>query len=122
MKPFNLEEAKSGKPVCTRSGRPARIICFDRKDDRYPLVVLIDNDGSESCYLFYKNGKLFVSAGEESENDLFMAPTTHEGWINLFHGADGAIKLSNLYTSKQAAINNSNIKKFITTVKIEWEE
>jgi hypothetical protein len=122
MKPFNLEDAKAGKPVCARDGRPARIICFDRKDDRYPLVVLINNCGSESCYNLSKNGKFFGVTKEKSENDLFMAPTTHEGWINLFHGDDGTIRLSNLYTSEEEAINNSNIKKFITTVKIEWEE
>ena len=31
LKPFNLEAAKQGKPVCTRDGRKARIICFDAK-------------------------------------------------------------------------------------------
>ena len=30
MKPFDLEAAKAGKPVCTRDGRKARINCFDR--------------------------------------------------------------------------------------------
>ncbi|OUO23747.1 hypothetical protein [Bacteroides sp. An322] len=28
---FSLELAKQGKPVCTRDGRKARIICFDRR-------------------------------------------------------------------------------------------
>ena len=31
LKPFDLKAAKSGKPVCTRDGRKARIICFDRR-------------------------------------------------------------------------------------------
>lgn len=30
MKPFNLEEAKAGKPVCNREGNDVRIICFDK--------------------------------------------------------------------------------------------
>lgn len=30
-KPFNLEEAKAGKPVCTRGGHKAKIICFDAR-------------------------------------------------------------------------------------------
>lgn len=121
MKPFNLEKAKAGEPVCTRDGRPARIICFDRKDNRYPLVVLIDNYGSEDSYFLSKNGKFFGVTKEKSENDLFMAPITHEGWINLFHGDDGTIRLGNLYTSEQEAINNANRKR-VATVKIEWEE
>lgn len=31
LKPFDLEAAKAGKPVCTRDGRKARIICFNAK-------------------------------------------------------------------------------------------
>lgn len=31
LKPFDLEAAKAGKPVCTRDGRKARIICWDKK-------------------------------------------------------------------------------------------
>ena len=31
FKPFNLEQAKAGKPVCTRDGRKARIGEEDRK-------------------------------------------------------------------------------------------
>lgn len=30
FKPFDLEAAKAGKPVCTRDGRKVRIISFDR--------------------------------------------------------------------------------------------
>ena len=41
MKPFNLEEAKAGKPVCTRDGLPARIICFDKRGYDNPIVALI---------------------------------------------------------------------------------
>ena len=28
LKEFDLEAAKAGKPVCTKDGRKARIICF----------------------------------------------------------------------------------------------
>ena len=37
---FNLEEAKQGKPVCTRDGSPARIICWD-KLGKLPIVALV---------------------------------------------------------------------------------
>ena len=37
-KPFNLEEAKAGRPVCTRNGQEVRIICFNAK--RMPETVL----------------------------------------------------------------------------------
>ena len=38
LKPFNLDAAKQGKPVCARDGSKARIICFDRKDDILPSL------------------------------------------------------------------------------------
>ena len=47
MKPFNLEEAKAGAKICTRDGRPVRIICYDRIDEAYPIVALITNDFDE---------------------------------------------------------------------------
>ena len=31
LKEFDIEAAKAGKPVCTRDGGKARIICFDKK-------------------------------------------------------------------------------------------
>lgn len=43
LKPFDLEAAKAGKPVCTRDGRKARIICWDKKGN-YPIVALIQEN------------------------------------------------------------------------------
>lgn len=41
MKPFNLEEAKAGKPVCNRMGNDVRIICDNKKDSTgYSIVAL----------------------------------------------------------------------------------
>lgn len=59
LKPFNLDAAKQGKPVCTRDGCKARIICFDRKDNT-PIVALIERvDGIEILQCFYNDGKCF---------------------------------------------------------------
>ena len=41
MKPFDLELAKKGHPVCTRDGRDARIICYDAKTGEYPIIALV---------------------------------------------------------------------------------
>ena len=60
-KPFNLEEAKAGKSVCTRDGRKARIIYFDAKIlSDYPIIALIENaDNSiyETVYSFSNKGE-----------------------------------------------------------------
>lgn len=70
-KPFNLEEAKAGKPVCTRDERKARIICFDAKGDPCPIIALVEENGIESAYHYDKNGQ---NAYNKSKLDLMMLP------------------------------------------------
>lgn len=41
MKPFNLEEAKAGKPVCTRDGRKVKIISFENPNSAYPILAKV---------------------------------------------------------------------------------
>ena len=55
MKQFNLEEAKAGKPICTRDGIPVRIICFNKQGDDKPIVALVranleSNKELPACY------------------------------------------------------------------------
>ena len=52
MKEFDYEKAKAGAPVCTREGKPARIIFWDAKGisndgKQYPIVALLEEDGVE---------------------------------------------------------------------------
>ena len=58
MKPFDLEAAKAGAPVCTENGIPVRILCFDRKGSEFPIIALKDNtDSHESFSTFTKRGE-----------------------------------------------------------------
>lgn len=42
MKPFDLELAKQGKPVCTRDGRAVRILCYDFISvEDTPIIALV---------------------------------------------------------------------------------
>ena len=77
LKEFDLEAAKSGKPVCTRDGRKARIICFDKKG-AYPIVALV-NDYNEEEYIknYDEFGKKFI--GGETSDDLMMLPRKERG-------------------------------------------
>lgn len=85
MKQFNLQEylAHPERKVVTRDGRPVRIICTDRKGlDVKPIVALITLPNcDEIVKCFWADG--IDTAGSEDKNDLFFAPTKHEGWINL---------------------------------------
>ena len=122
MKPFNLEEVKSGKPVCTRDGKPARIICFDRKEKTYPIIALI-NKGSFEVVYTYTNEGMYNYEGL-SDFDLLMAPTKRKGWINIYPKFDGAVpgwEAGEVFLSKEEAIINSRADR-ITTTEVEWEE
>lgn len=72
MKPFNLEEAKAGKPVCTRDGRRVEIISFENPSDNYPILtkVFFGRDDYEE-FAFTESGTFFV-ADKESKADLMM--------------------------------------------------
>lgn len=82
MKPFNLEEAKAGKPVCTRDGRKVRLLCFDAKSNNYPIVGLILSSWGnvEECKTWTDEGVYYVESvgSKEPHNDLFMAEETIE--------------------------------------------
>lgn len=112
LKPFNLEAAKAGKPVCTRDGRKARIICFDKKClDEQVLIVLV-GCGKEECMYFYTTDGKYID--DFSSFDLMMSSEKKEGWVNVYK--------HNLYDTESEA-KRAHIKEgYIDTIKIEWEE
>ena len=95
LKPFDLQAAKSGKPVCTRDGRKARIICFDAKCT-FPIIALVTNTGgNESLIRYYSNGS-FTNLNEAG-CDLMMLPEKKEGWVNVSKFSTYASKEEALY-------------------------
>lgn len=124
MKKFNLELAKKGYEVCTRDGRNARIISFDRKNvNGYNIVALIDDNYNELIRTYTKKGYHDASIESESDLDLVMKPMKHEGWINIYNGDGSKNTGEGIYPSKESAILHRNeLADYITTIKIEWEE
>lgn len=55
MKNFDLEAAKRGAAVCTRSGRKVRILCYDKKGES-PIVAAVDFENHENQYEYDENG------------------------------------------------------------------
>ena len=128
LKPFDLEAARSGKPVCTRDGRKARIICFDLQDPEYDMVALIlGKNGFESICTFNSNGR-FNDADDvdkQSKHDLMMLPEKKEGWVNIVKDTDGSYCCKGEVHSdyNDAILENINVlDKRGITVKIEWYE
>jgi hypothetical protein len=67
MKKFNLNEAKQGNSVVTKSGKDAKILLFDRNNAKFPLVVIIEN---KNVAYYTNDGKFYTD--KDSENDLAM--------------------------------------------------
>ena len=109
---FDINLAKQGKPVCTRDGRKARIICFDKKG-KHPIVSLVENGDKEVVNNHYNDGKYWQE--QYPENDLMMLPEKKEGWV--------VIRRSDIYENEgqaKEAMLNSHIAVMIK--KITWEE
>lgn len=80
MKEFNLEDAKAGKPVCTRQGYPVRILCFDRlhQGGHVILGLIKERDDFESAASWKLAGQYYLDRGDNHDADLFMAEETIE--------------------------------------------
>lgn len=126
MKQFNLKSyIANPRKVITRDGRNVRILCVDAKGD-YPVVALIpDGEGEykrDSPEAYTEGGCNY--SGRISYLDLFFAPEIHEGWANVFGGADGNSYVgdSRIFKSKEdAEKEGKKWKDYIATVRIEWE-
>lgn len=123
LKPFDLEAAKAGKPVCTRDGRKARIICFDAKrKDRKNIIALVPSkeySGVEDLITYPNNGNYY--GGHENDGDLMMLPEKKDGWINLCKNNYGDTLAVGVFPSREEAVSNCP-PSYLGTIKIEWEE
>lgn len=119
LKPFSLEAAKAGKPVCTRDGRKARIICFDLQSiEKTPTVAAVQvTDKQEVISHYYEDGRQFVDG--ISELDLMMLPEKKEGWVNVYKG--GLLDTKS-YPTKKEAFDKACPEGYVDTIKINWSE
>ena len=87
LKPFDLEAAKAGKPVCTRDGRKARIISFDRKflfkGVSYPIIALVEDTAKEETVYGYNEKGKVTAADRPWNNNVCKKCTKKEKLILL---------------------------------------
>lgn len=123
MKQFNLQEylANPSRQVVTREGKKVRIICTDRAGlNVKPVVGLITlPNGDEVIKTFWDNG--IETAGSEDRNDLFFAPEKHEGYVNVYRNREH-LWCGDIKRKETEAKELEDIKFYITTIKVEWEE
>lgn len=124
MKPFNLEEAKAGKPVVTADRLPVRILCYDRHSVSHPIVAIVESNEPNHEVVYYQlNG---VHNNLWPNYNLHMATEKKTGWVNMYHcfykiyprrECDSVFS-----TEEEAKAYVVDKKNYITTIKIEWEE
>ena len=121
MKPFSLEAAKQGHPVCCRNGRKARIICFDANVEKGKPIVALLYDGKDREFVrhYTEEGKDYESC---SFNDLMMLSEKKEGWVNVHKGLVCTSVYPRIYKSREEAVSDNTTVNRIDTVKISWEE
>ena len=124
MKPFNLEEAKAGKPVCNGYGMDVRILCYDLKDDKYPVAgAITDPETNRETLQKYTLDGYVIGDGANNNSDLFMKPEKKEGWINIYQKSNYEhLYVPKIYATKDEAYLNRCSIGYVDTTKIEWEE
>lgn len=124
LKKFDLEAAKAGKPVCTRDGRKARIISFDRHGEDCPIIALVVDSKNAECEEvidYTLDGICNENIINHNKYDLMMFTRKKEGWLNIFKDFEDTVCC--VYPTEKEALEDGEIEKdYITTIKIEWEE
>ena len=125
MKQFSLDEFKKNpsRKIVTRDWRTVRIICTDFQSDK-PIIGLVKDkeENKERAYNFSEDGRQYPTEDVvESNLDLFFVPIKKEGWVNIYQ--DNELKWNSIFDTKEKAeeIGKSS-DKYITTIKIEWEQ
>ena len=124
MKQFNLDEylKNPNRKVITRDGHDVRIVCTDCKNYEYPTVALVTCDDNEFVVNCTKEGKCHTS--NKYKYYLFFVPEKKEGWVNIYLDVENSSYVETcIYKSKEEAEESGKKwSRYITTVKIEWEE
>ena len=111
LKPFDIQKAREGKPVCTRDGRKARIICFDLSEE-YPIVARVYDEDKILLFSYKEDGRI---NNYDYKFDLMMLPEKKEGWVNVYKDS--------VYDTKEEALTGRlGNRGYINTIKVRWEE
>lgn len=107
----------SSKPVKTKDGAKARIVCVNQKREGYPILALVeDSKGREWPFSYTSKGECEQMFNRDT-TDLVNIPVTQGGWLNIYpHKGLGA----KLYDTKEQAL--AGACGDCATVYVEWEE
>ena len=81
MKPFDLEAAKRGEPVCTRDGTPVQQLVHFPEGVRVNKIAALSG-GVINAY--DDQGRYYGDEVHVSTRDLFMATRKLTVWVNVY--------------------------------------
>lgn len=124
LRPFDIEKAKNGAKVVTRSGIVAQILTYDFKLETGEEIMIVMISDYPNRY----NQKGYPIENDciwNGQRDLFLLPNMREGWVNVYSkgltcnpSTGGTI-----YNTKEEAESDIYTQMSpIATARIEWEE
>ena len=119
MKPFDLEKAQMGHPICTRDGRNARIICTDCAG-KFPIIALVNFCSIEVTCYYSTDGK--NASPSEFNCDLFLAPIKNIGYVNIYQLRAGEPYCGRITLSPAKPVEKNGVRCLAEAIKIEWED
>ena len=111
MKPFNLERALAGDPVCYRNGEPVLHVFYAEKSPDIRRLFSISQFGD--VYRHQKNGGFYLN-GRQDSIDLFMAPVKKTYWMNVYKDEGGMLYGGSLLSTESDAKYASDGHEFKT--------
>ena len=111
MKPFDLEAAKRGEPVCTRDGTPVRQLVHFPEGVRVNKIAALSGG---VINVYDDQGRYYGDEVHVSAKDLFMATRKRTVWVNVyspgtncFGGAYETEAIANNYAGRQRIGNRA---------------
>jgi hypothetical protein len=115
------------RPVQTRDGRKARIVCVDALGAQ-PIVALVEGDKYETEGRHYMDG-FYQHDRVPSLRDLINIPQKREGWVNVYPASlilempctEKRPPVSCAFASEEEANKYAQFDR-IACIRIEWTE
>ena len=112
------------KPVQTRDGRKARVICTDMKHEKGPIIAIIEtSEGFEKVQQYWEGGYYNNNYHDDridSGNDLINIPEEKELWLNVYD-ENKRVPFATLRVSKKDADEFAD-KDRIARIKVTYKE
>lgn len=111
------------KPVQTRDGKPARILCTDKKGN-LPILALFGEDDRVGVYTMY--GDFAENLGLEHPLDLINVPEKHVRYINVNSNQGNSVveqccMIGGTYATSDEA-NEWKTAARIACIRVEFKE